>query len=192
MHDRRPAPPASHPGDGQSPPKPLPRVRPARLDDGPRVSALAAELSAHEGQPAPYFTDDSFRRDGFGNRPAFSVLVAELEGQASRGVVGYALFYPGYDVESATRGGHLADLYVVPAARRLGVGHALMAGVARRVRQDGGRWLSWLAYRGNSEALAFYDKLGANRPPAISFDMGPQAMDRMIRTSPDRPYSRPR
>lgn len=160
-----------------------PLVRPARLDDGRRVCALAAGLSAHEGQPPPCFTEIEFRRDGFGSRPAFTVLVAELDGAASRGLVGYALYYPGYDIESATRGVHLADLYVVPAARRLGVGRALMAATARRVRQDGGRWMAWLAYRGNADALAFYNRLGGNQPDAVCFDMGPQALDRLARSS---------
>jgi GNAT superfamily N-acetyltransferase len=132
-------------------------IRPALREDGEAVAAMASALLVDEGKPPTRFSAADFRRDGFGPHAAFSTVVAELD----HAIVGYALFYPGYDTESVSRGLFLADLFVARSARRQGIGRALVAAVARACLDHGGEWLFWLVLPANHGALAFYQRLGA-------------------------------
>ena len=55
----------------------------------------------------------------------------------------------------------LEDLFVRPPHRGAGVGRALLAAVAARVRERGGERLEWSALDWNELALGFYRGLGA-------------------------------
>jgi GNAT superfamily N-acetyltransferase len=127
-------------------------IRAARPEDADQVAAMARALSLSDGSRPSRFSAEAFRRDGFGAAPAFSALVAELDGE----LVGYAVYYPGYDTDSATAGIYLADLYVAAPARRRGVGRALIAAVAEAGRQAGGRWMFWSVLKRNRPGRRFY------------------------------------
>jgi GNAT superfamily N-acetyltransferase len=73
---------------------------------------------------------DSVYIDGFGARPKFRVLIAEVAGLPA----GYALFF---DCYSSLRGHgiFLEDLFVLPQFRGKSVGRALLAHVARITRK---------------------------------------------------------
>ena len=131
------------------------QVRPARPDDAEAVARMARALSVSDGGRPSKFTAESFRCDGFGEFPAFSSVVAELDG----GMAGYAVYYPGYDTDSATRGVYLADLYVAEDQRRHGVGRALVATVAAHSRNRGGRWMFWSVLKRNRGGRRFYRKI---------------------------------
>jgi hypothetical protein len=90
-------------------------VRPATPADAATVAALANALDAEHDGVLP-FTAEIVLRDGFGERPHFSVLLAERQGE----VVGYALFTNTYNSYRAAPGLWLMDLYVTPAGRGLG------------------------------------------------------------------------
>jgi GNAT superfamily N-acetyltransferase len=130
-------------------------VRPAQPDDAELIARMAGALSIADGGRPSRFTDESFRRDGFGEHAAFSTMVAEFDGY----VVGYAVYYPGYDTDSATRGIYLADLYVDDLHRRKGLGRALLSGLAAEARSDGARWMFWSVLKRNRGARRFYRKL---------------------------------
>lgn len=127
-------------------------VRPAQAEDAEAVVRLAQSLSLSDGGRPSRFTAEVYVRDGFGARPAFRALIAEIDG----GAVGYALYYPGYDTDRATRGVYLADLYVIERHRRRGVGRALMRAVAGACRSDGGRWMFWSVLKRNRAGRRFY------------------------------------
>ncbi len=133
-------------------------VRDAVASDGERVAAMVAKLAASEGKPEGAFSAAHFRRDGFGPDARFGCLVAERNGT----VVGYASYYPAYDMATPSHGLHLLDLFVEPDARRSGVGTALMRAVAERCRRQGGRWISLHVLPRNASARAFYARLGAH------------------------------
>lgn len=145
-------------------------IRQAEPCDAEAVAALAQALSEYEGMPPTLFTPDVFLRDGFGVAPPFRVAVAELAGPAGEEmeVVGFALFYPGYDVATATRGTHLADLFVKETWRSCGIGRALVAYVSRATLGFGGVWMSWTVLEKNADAQAFYKTMGAN-PVGVRF-----------------------
>lgn len=130
-------------------------VRPAVREDADAIARMARALSVSDGGRVSRFSADAFIRDGFGAAPAFAALVAERDGVAA----GYAVYYWGYDTDSATRGVYLADLYVDADFRRSGVGTALMKGVSRHTRDQGGRWIFWSVLKRNKAARKFYRHL---------------------------------
>ena len=132
-----------------------PTVRPAVAGDTPAIVRLSHALSLEDGGRASRLTEDALMRDGFGENPAFYALVAEVDGA----VVGYALYFPGYDTDRASRGVYLADLYVAPDYRRLGVGRALIKGTARACREAGGSWMFWSVLKRKMGARKFYRRL---------------------------------
>jgi GNAT superfamily N-acetyltransferase len=144
-------------------------IRPIRLDDAEAVGAMAQELNAamralgdkNEGR----FDAACFRRDGFGDRPAFSGLIAEDAGEAQ----GYLLYDELYDTDLAQRILFVIDLYIRPAARGHGVGRALMAEAERLCRIAGGGALLWGVLHQNEAAMAFYEKLGARYVDDVRF-----------------------
>lgn len=107
------------------------RVRLAERRDAEALVALVKELNAHEGDPTDRFTLEVCRHDWFGRVSSpFVVLLAELDGAA----VGYAVLSPDYESGWAMPGWSINDLYVREAARRRGVGRALMAAAAAEGR----------------------------------------------------------
>ena len=130
-------------------------IRTATIDDAEAVAGMARALSLSDGGKPSELTAEKFRADGFGDRPAFSALIAEWEDE----IAGYVVFYRGYDTDSATRGVYLADLYVRRDFRRRGVGRALMANVAARCRDDGARWMFWSVHKRNRSARKFYRRI---------------------------------
>ena len=133
------------------------RVRPARLDQAALLAEMANDLNEHVGIHGRPFTPERILADGFGPQPAFTPLVAELDGT----VVGYVFFTVGYNTDVAARTMWLHDIFVVPAARGRGVGYALMAAVAAATVGAGCVSLDWGVHSANAGALEFYRRLGA-------------------------------
>ncbi len=131
-------------------------VRPATSGDVSEVVKLARSLSIAEGQRPSRLTKAAYLRDGFGEKPAFSALLAEID----RKVAGYTLYFEGYDTGRAARGVYLSDLYVDKAWRRQGVGRALMQATAKACKDIGGQWMFWAVLKGNNSARKFYRTIG--------------------------------
>lgn len=150
-------------------------IRAATPDDAATVVTLVHMLDRDEGVTDSPMTADDFLRNGFGDEARFRVLLAVEHGAA----LGYTMFQRSYDTEHAARGLYLIDLYVVPEARRRGVGRALVAAVARACQADGGRYLFWNAYQKNDAGRAFYRSLGAREEPVVTLSLQPEAMARL-------------
>ncbi len=114
---------------------------------------------------AQAFGVEAFLRDGFGPDPAFSGMIAECNGAA----VGYLLYHFGYDVDQGARVMYIVDLWVDPAARRGGIGRALMGEAAARCRAKGGIELIWAVFAPNRLAVDFYASLGGELYEALRF-----------------------
>lgn len=133
------------------------RIRAGVEADAPLIAQLIDELNADQGEETGHVTAAAVRRDGFGKRPEFLVLLAELDGEP----VGYALFHPTWSTEVGERGYYLYDLYVRGSARGHGVGRALMVALAHAAAADGRSFLWWSSKAWNTAAQAFYGRLGA-------------------------------
>jgi ribosomal protein S18 acetylase RimI-like enzyme len=144
-------------------------IRPARATDAHAIRQLAREFADYLrqlGDPTDFkLTAEAYLRDGFGKKPAFAGLVTEDQGK----VIGYLLYHFGYDSDKAARTFHVADLYVDAAARKQGVGRALMSAAARVARDAGAEELIWSVYPPNAPAINFYEKLGAERITEVFF-----------------------
>jgi len=144
-------------------------VRTALASDALAIGLLAKQFASSLrslGDETEFkLTAETYLRDGFGSHPAFAGLVAEDKCK----VVGYLLYYFGYDSDAAAPILHIADLYVDSRSRKRGAGRALMARAARIAREAGAPELIWSVYHANGLATAFYEKLGAQRITDVFF-----------------------
>jgi GNAT superfamily N-acetyltransferase len=142
----------------QQPAAPGTIVRAAGPDDVPLLLELFRELAEYEHLEGQLRATQELLHDAlFGPHPAAAALIAERGAE----VAGYAVFYPTFSSFLAIQGVWLEDLFVRPAHRGAGVGRALLAAVAARVRERGGQRLEWSALDWNELALGFYRRIGA-------------------------------
>ena len=135
-------------------------IRKAKLADVPAIACLAAEFAQYLrglGDTTEFrLNADALARDGFGPKPAFEGVVAEMAG----GVVGYLLYHDGYDTDAACRLLMVADLFVTQAARGRGAGTALMREAREIAVSRGAKQCLWTVYQHNTQALRFYERIG--------------------------------
>jgi GNAT superfamily N-acetyltransferase len=102
-------------------------------------------------------TEADVARDLFGDHPRLFCDIAEADGAP----VGFAVWFYNYSTFMGRHGIWLEDLFVVPQARGLGAGKALLRGLARRCEAEGLTRLEWAVLDWNAPSIAFYDSLGA-------------------------------
>jgi GNAT superfamily N-acetyltransferase len=133
-------------------------IRKGIKEDLPQVYSLIQELAAYERAPDEVTnTVADMEEDGFGEKPVFEFLVAEVAGK----VVGICLYYIAY---STWKGKmlYLEDLVITEAYRRYGLGKRLFEAFARRALELGAKRLKWQVLEWNEPAIAFYKKLNCN------------------------------
>jgi GNAT superfamily N-acetyltransferase len=101
----------------------------------------------------------------FGERPVAECVVAELPAGAGPQVVAFALFFTNFSSFKCRPGLYLEDLYVQPAQRGLGLGKALLAHVGALAVQRGCGRFEWSVLDWNTNAMAFYERMGATVLP---------------------------
>ena len=96
-------------------------IRKAVKIDAEVILALIHELAVFEKEPeAVIVTKTQIEQDGFGDRPLFECIVAEV----AEKVVGMALFYPRYSTWKGPTF-HLEDLIVTESMKGKGIGTKL-------------------------------------------------------------------
>ena len=105
------------------------------------VEATEADLAGHLFCEAPRLFCD----------------IAEADGKP----VGFAIWFYNYSTFKGRHGIYLEDLFVVPEARGLGAGKALLRALAKRCVAQGLARLEWAVLDWNAPSIAFYDSLGA-------------------------------
>lgn len=133
-------------------------VRPAHPGDAPAILAFILGLAEyeklrHEADLTLWDVEISF----FGVAPRVFCDIAELDGRP----VGFAVWFYSYSTFRGRHGIWLEDLFVEETARGHGAGKALLAGLARRCRDEGLARLDWSVLDWNAPSIAFYDSLGA-------------------------------
>jgi GNAT superfamily N-acetyltransferase len=151
-------------GGGQAPRAAGPvRVRAATPDDVPQIHAYIVELAVYEREPEGVTGTPEMLADAlFGPRPSAEALIAEVDGEA----VGFAVFHSTFSTWECAPGIWLEDLYVPEHHRRVGAGYALLSQVAALALERGCPRVEWHALDWNELALAFYERLGAQRHSA--------------------------
>jgi GNAT superfamily N-acetyltransferase len=130
-------------------------IRSGTVDDVPLLKTLIQELATFE-RLSTVITEEQLRQDGFGTRPKFRVVIAEIDGTPS----GYALFFDCYSSLQG-HGVFLEDLFVRPRFRGKSVGRALLAHVARITEEANGFGIMFNVLDWNAEAIEFYRRIGA-------------------------------
>ena len=88
------------------------------------------------------------------------IFLAEAGEESSREAVGFVQLYPSFSSVAACRIWVLNDLFVVPTARRYGVGRALMEAARQHAIQTGARRLTLETTTENRTAWLLYEDLG--------------------------------
>lgn len=130
-------------------------IRPGKTGDIPFLQQCIQELAEFERQPQAVEVSLAERQQHFG-RGDFSFLVAEVAGTPA----GMALYYPRYSTWKGP-GIYLEDLMVRSRFRGRGLGKALLEAVAAEARRAGARRVDWQVLDWNSQAVAFYRRMGA-------------------------------
>ena len=133
-------------------------TRPATIADMPLIAALIRGLAEYEGLSHAVRMDEAvLQRHLFGPRPMAEVLIGELNGVPG----GFALFFHNFSTFEGHPGVWLEDLFVLPAARRSGLGRMLLGEVARLAVERGCARMEWSVLDWNMMAINFYRSLGA-------------------------------
>ena len=132
-------------------------IRLAEARDADMIhAALVAMAHAMNKGAKIISTADDIRRHGFGDDPAFEVLLAEIDG----GFAGLCLTFPSFSTWRGERGVYVQDLYVDEAFRGRRIGEALLKAAARRAQERGAGYLRLSVDTSNRRAEAFYERLG--------------------------------
>ena len=92
-------------------------------------------------------------------RSGCRALIARVDGQPAAFAT-LTILHPALNEHGTL---FMKDLFVVKAARGLGVGHQIMLHLAKMAYDLGCQRFDWTAERDNPKALEFYDALGADR-----------------------------
>lgn len=132
-------------------------IRLAAAEDADMIHAgLLAMARAMGDEDKITSTPSDIRKHGFGDHPAFEVLIAELEGAFA----GLCLTFPSFSTWRGERGVYVQDLYVDEVFRGRHIGAALLKAAARRARENGAGYLRLSVDVANTRAEAFYERLG--------------------------------
>ena len=134
-------------------------IRPARPEDCSRVRAFILELAEYERLAHSVTASESDVRRALFSAPPRAFCDLAWDGEEA---VGFALWFYNFSTFVGRAGIWLEDLYVRPQARGSGVGKALLAGLARRCRDEKLGRLEWAVLDWNAPSIAFYDSLGAD------------------------------
>ena len=132
-------------------------IRKAVKSDAESILSLIHELAVFEKEPeAVIVTKTQIEQDGFGGRPLFECILAEVADKA----VGMALFYPRYSTWKGPTF-HLEDLIVTESMKGKGIGTKLYKAFLSHADSLGVDRVEWVVLDWNTTAIQFYEKSGA-------------------------------
>jgi GNAT superfamily N-acetyltransferase len=140
-------------------------IEPATVADVGDLHAMIRGLAEYERLAHLLVADERMLADSlFGQRPAAEAIIAREGGQSGE-AVGFALFFHTFSTFLGRPGLWLEDLFVYPRFRGRGAGHALISRVGAIARERGCGRFEWAVLDWNTDAIAFYEGLGATLMP---------------------------
>ncbi len=134
------------------------RIAAARREDAGLIIAFIKELAEYERlADTVVVTEAMIEQALFSARPTAEAVLAYWDDQP----VGFAVFFTNFSTFVGRPGIYLEDLFVRPAARRNGIGRALLRHLAGLCTQRGYGRLEWAVLDWNQPAIDFYQSLGA-------------------------------
>ncbi|MFP5374380.1 MAG: N-acetyltransferase family protein [Gammaproteobacteria bacterium] len=134
-------------------------IRRAGLDDLDALVPLFEGYRRFYGQPGDLPRARGFLRERLACGESV-VLLAGIAADGTGPAAGFAQLYPVFSSVRTARAWLLNDLFVATAARRRGVGRALLDAAAAFARADGAVALMLETGRGNDDARALYRSAG--------------------------------
>ncbi|MER9357691.1 GNAT family N-acetyltransferase [Mesorhizobium sp. M0514] len=132
-------------------------LRPGRTNEVGTIHAALLRLGTHIGVHQEIkSTPEDLRRYGFGDKPAFSTFIAEVDGEFA----GLCLHTPIFSTWMGRPGVYAQDLYVEDRFRGRRIGEKLLRRLSRECRVAGGAYLRLSVDTDNETAKAFYERLG--------------------------------
>ena len=140
-------------------PQPDLAIRPLRPDERSDWEPLWQDyLTFYETRVSPETTEVLWRRLHDSKEPMF-VLGAYAQADSRERLTGIAQYLFHRSCWTIGDYCYLQDLFVVPEARGLGAGRALIAAVEQAARAHGASRVHWLTREDNHSARALYDQL---------------------------------
>jgi len=134
-------------------------IRFANDGDAATILAFVRGLAEYEKMPHAVEVDEATLAAQLRSpSPPFECLLAE-EGERA---VGFALFFHTYSTWRGRRGIWLEDLFVLPEARRCGVGRALLDRIVALAEERRCGRVEWSVLDWNQPAIDFYRSYGAD------------------------------
>ncbi|MEX2090288.1 MAG: GNAT family N-acetyltransferase [Bacteroidota bacterium] len=155
-------------------------IRKAREEDIPQLLPLMRGLAEFEHYIHVFaiteevILDHGFRR----NPPSFLCFVAE--NPETRKIVGMLVYYfiPYTAIAKPTL--YIKELFVVPEARNLRLGEALMEAVAREAVAHDCGVIKWEVAPWNKDSMRFYERLGAEpNHDWVDYSMKPETFRKL-------------
>ncbi|MAY84599.1 MAG: GNAT family N-acetyltransferase [Flavobacteriales bacterium] len=133
-------------------------IRKGKKEDCSAVLELIRELAVYEKEPDAVDVDlTQLEEDGFGEDPAYDLLVGEIDGE----IKGCAIYYQKYSTWKG-RALYLEDLIVTESARGKGLGLALFKAVIQEAYDRAAGRMEWQVLDWNKPAIDFYKDFGAS------------------------------
>ena len=136
-------------------------IRKAVREDCPRILQLVKELAVYEKAPREVtVTPEHFEKSGFGSRPVWWALVAEVDGK----VEGFALYYVRFSTWKGQRM-YLEDFIVTEKMRGKGLGKLLFDQLIKEAQRKQFHGIQWQVLDWNETAINFYKKYDTTFDP---------------------------
>ena len=150
-------------------------VHKATQADVPTIAALAQQLAAYEGESSLCDAAAITALLKQQTEPVCYLVVAKVEIQ----VIGFAMYYPGYDLSSNSYGFHIGDIVIDAHWRRKGIGHELLSFIATQALKDERDWMSLTVLQNNEDAAQFYHSLGFQSVAVGFFAAGKSVLNQL-------------
>ncbi|WP_427311144.1 N-acetyltransferase family protein [Cupriavidus sp. H39] len=146
--------------------KPAFTLRPATAADSETLFNLILALAEYEKLThIVEATPQKIEAALFGAKPQAEAVLVEVDAEAGRKAVGFALFFHNFSTFLAKPGLYLEDLYVDPAWRGHGLGKALLKHLAALAVERGCGRFEWSVLDWNQPSIDFYQAMGADVLP---------------------------
>lgn len=133
------------------------QIRQAERNDCARILELVQELAIYERAPAEVTVNlEHFTESGFGEKPLWWALVAEVDSL----IIGFVLYYIRFSTWKGQRM-YLEDFIVTEAYRGKGIGKILFDQLIQEARQKNLPAITWQVLEWNKPAIDFYKKYNA-------------------------------
>ena len=132
----------------------------AKKKDSKAIISLINELARFEKLDPP---DDRakkrLKKDAFGKNPRFNILIVMKD----KSIIAYAFYFYTYSSFLARKTLYLEDIFISGNYRNEGIGKALMNELIKIAKKNKCGRMEWCVLDWNTNAINFYEKLGARR-----------------------------